>query len=168
MNMVTAVVVDGGAKVVTTQTVCGPRGTGVGVLVYHHQLPWGVYGMGKEIDGGVMDSMISRHRWFWGIWAEVVKGEFDIREELIPKVEGKLGVNTGEGSNHVVLKSAYGAFSEVSTVVGRWGVLGGDVVSGEERFDRVRLFVVTGEGRHGMVTGLEKGNSVSICFKVGR
>jgi hypothetical protein len=124
--------------------------------------------VGKEIDGGVVDSMTSRHRWFWGTRVEVVKGEFDIREELVPKVEGKLGMNTGEGSNHVVLKSACGAFSEVSAVVGRWGALDGDVVSGEERFDRVRLFVVTGEGRHGVVTGLEKGKSVSIRFKARR
>ena len=49
--------------------------------------------MGKEIDGGVMDSMISRHGWFWGMWAEMVGSEFDIREELIPKVEGKLRVD---------------------------------------------------------------------------
>ena len=50
--------------------------------------------MGKEIDGGVMDSMVSRHGWFWGVWAKMVESEFDVREELIPEVEGKLRVNT--------------------------------------------------------------------------
>ena len=36
MDIVTAVVVEGGAKVVAAQTMGGPRGTGVWVLVYHH------------------------------------------------------------------------------------------------------------------------------------
>ena len=60
--------------------------------------------MGKEIDGGVMDSMVSRHGRVWGMWAKVVESEFDVREELIPKVEGKLRVDTRQGSNHVVFK----------------------------------------------------------------
>ena len=124
--------------------------------------------MGKEIDGGVMDSMVSRHGWFWGVWAKMVESEFDVREELIPEVEGKLRMNTRQGSNHMIFESAYGAFSKISTMVGGWGVLNGDVVSGEERFDMVRLFIITGEGRHGVVTGLEESNSISICFEVGR
>jgi hypothetical protein len=123
--------------------------------------------VGKEIDGGVMDSMVSRHGRVRGIWAKMVESEFDIREELIPKVEGKLRMDTRQGSNHMVFKGAYGAFSKVSTMVGGWGELDGDVISGEERFDIVRLFVITGEGRHGMVTGFEESNSISICLKVG-
>ena len=47
--------------------------------------------MGKEIDGGVMDSMVSRHGRFWGIWAKMVESEFDIREELVdPKGRGEI------------------------------------------------------------------------------
>ena len=114
-----------------------------------------------------MDSKVSRHGWFWGVWAKMVESEFDVREELIPKVEGKLRVDTRQGSNHMVFKSACGAFSKVSTMVGGWGALDSDVISGEERFDVVRLFVITGEGRHGMVTGFEESNSVSACLKVG-
>ena len=91
-----------------------------------------------------------------------------MREELIPKVEGKLSMDTREGSNHVVFKGAHGAFGKVSAMVGRWSVLDGDVISGEERFDGVRLFIITGEGRHGMVTGFEESDSVSTRFKVGR
>ena len=119
--------------------------------------------MGKEIDGGVMDSMASRHGRF-----EVVESEFDTREELIPEVEGKLRVDARQGSNHMIFESTHGAFSKISTMVGGWGVLNGDVVSGEEGFDVVRLFVITGEGRHGVVTGCEEGGSVSMRFKVGR
>ena len=114
-----------------------------------------------------MDSMVSRHGRVRGMWAKMVESEFDIREELIPKVEGKLRMDTRQGSNHMVFKSAYGAFSKVSTMVGGWGELDGDVISGEERFDVVRLFVITGEGRHGMVTGFEESNSISIRLKVG-
>ena len=124
--------------------------------------------MGKEIDGGVMDSMVSRHGWFWGVWAKVVESEFDVREELIPEVEGKLRVNTRQGSNHMIFESTHGAFSKISTMVGGGGALDGYVVRGEERFDVVRLFIITGEGRHGVVTGCEEGDSVSMCFKVGR
>ena len=36
VNIVTAAVVEGGAKVVAAQTMGSPRGTGVRVLVYHH------------------------------------------------------------------------------------------------------------------------------------
>ena len=59
-------------------------------------------------------------------------------------------------------------FSKISTMVGGWGALDGDVVSGEERFDMVRLFIIAGEGRHGMVTGFEEGGSISMRLKVGR
>ena len=124
--------------------------------------------MGKEIDGGVVDSMVSRHGWFWGVWAKMVESEFDVREELIPKVEGKLRVDTRQGSNHMIFESAHGAFSKISTMVGGWGAWDGDVVSGEERFDVVRLFIIAGEGKHGVVTGFEEGDSVSTRLKVGR
>ena len=42
------------------------------------------------------------------------------------------------------------------------------IIGGEERSDGARLFIITGEGRHGMVTGFEESDSVSMRFKVGR
>ena len=66
--------------------------------------------MGKEIDGGVVDSMVSRHGWFWGVWAKMVESEFDARgqtteEGFIQFVEDDRTIMAGDKSFADITKS---------------------------------------------------------------
>ncbi len=74
-NIKTAVVVRGRGKIKTTSAMLGPRLAGEGRLEGDDKLVGGVDGMGGEVVGGTMETMVGGERGVEGPGSEVVKGE---------------------------------------------------------------------------------------------
>ena len=62
MNVVAAIVGEGRSEIITAKAVGSPRRPGIGGFVCYNELPWGVEGVGKEINGISMDAMVCRDR----------------------------------------------------------------------------------------------------------
>jgi hypothetical protein len=135
----------------------------------YDELPWGVEGVGKEINGISMDAMVCRDRGIAVKGAEVVQCKFHVREELVPEIEGELGMNRGESRNHVVFESTGGSFSKISAMIGgrlelnsdrnRWGAKVGVEIRGE--------FVVDSKVGDGMAKGVEESDGRCVSFEIG-
>ena len=169
MNVVAAIVGEGRSEIKTAKAVGSPRRPGIGGFVYYNELPWRVEGVGKEINGVSMDAMVCRDRRIAVKGTEVVQCKFYVRKELVPEIEGELGMNRGESSNHMVFESADGPFSKISAMVGgrlelnsdrnRWGAKVGVEIRGE--------FVVDSKVGDSMATGVEESDSRCISFEIG-
>jgi hypothetical protein len=169
VNVVAAIVGEGRSEIVTAKAVGSPRRPGIGGLVHCDELPWRVEGVGKEIDGISMDAMVCRDGGVAVKGAEVAQCKFDVRKEMVPEIKGELGVNRGEGSNHVVFEGTDSSFSKISAMVGgrlelnsdrcRWGAK----IGGEIR----REFVVDSEVGDSVATGVEESDSRRMSFEIG-
>ena len=81
--------------------------------------------MGIEIKGEAVKAVVGGDGGIRAPREEVIESELDGWKKLIPKVEGELKMDGGEGCDDVVLRGAYRALREVGTVV-----VGGNVVDG--------------------------------------
>jgi hypothetical protein len=115
-----------------------------------------------------MDAMVCRDRGVAVKGAEVVQCKFYVRKELVPEIEGELGMNRGKGGNHVDFESADGSFSKISAMVGgrlelnsdrnRWGAKVGVEIRGE--------FIVDSKVGGSVATGVEERDSRCIGFEI--
>ena len=166
VHVVATIMGEGRPEIISAKAVGVPRRPGLGGLVYDDELPWGVEGVGKEIDGVSMDAMVCRDRGVAMKGAEVVQGKFYVRKELVPKIEGELGVNRGESSNHVVFEGADSSFSIISAMVGGRLELNSDGDRGGAKVGvEIRgKFVVDSKVGDSVAKGMEEGDSRRMSF----
>ena len=115
--LVAAVVEEGRTDVESTGGVGSPGGAGGGRLVRIAQLADGMEGVGVQVEGKAVETVVGGQRWIGAPGEKVVEGKLDGGEDLIPEVEGELGVDRGKGGDDVILRSANKALCEVGTVV---------------------------------------------------
>ena len=103
VHAVTAVVGEGGAKIVGAVPVRVPRETVVGAVEGKTQLAGGMDGVGVEV---VRETVQTRPGGEGGVGApgsHDVKGEFGVGEKAVPEVRGEVGMGGGEGGDKMVL-----------------------------------------------------------------
>ena len=131
VDVVTAMMVDGRAKVKCAVAVVGPARAGVWTEMGDAQLARGVNGMGTEVKFMAMQSVeggdFSRGGSGGGPRTEHVEGEFSGREEEVPKVGGEGDVGGCKTGDEVVFGSAHGTFGSESTMLAGGGKGDSDV-----------------------------------------
>ena len=98
----TAVVGEGGVKIVGAVPVRVPRKTVVGAVEGKTKLAGGMKGVGSEV---VRETVQTRPGGEGGVGApgsHDVKGEFGVGEKAVPEVRGEVGMGGGEGGEKMV------------------------------------------------------------------
>jgi hypothetical protein len=116
-DVVTAVVVDGGAKVEARGTVGSPSATSEGRVVDQDDGANGCDGVSIEVIRLVVEAMPRRESRVGGPRAQVVEGEFHLVEGLSPEEQREGGRCGGESGDDMIFCCADRALRAVGAVV---------------------------------------------------
>ena len=114
-NGVTPVGLKRRTRVPTVGAVWGPRGAFGGLDVDQDSNARGRNGRAIEVDGA-MELGMRRKFGVDARAAEEIECEFSLGQEPIPKVQGKVLVDTAQAGNKMVLERADGAFGGIASV----------------------------------------------------
>ncbi len=103
VNAVTAVVGEGGAKIVGAVPVGVPRKTVVGVVKRKTKLAGGMNWVGCEVIRKTVQTRPGGEGRVGVPRAHNVKGKFGVGEKAVPNVRGEVGMGGGEGGDKMVL-----------------------------------------------------------------
>lgn len=87
--------------------------------------------------------------------AEKVQSKDGLWEKAIPFAEGKVGIDSAEDRNQVILESTDSSFGGIGTMFLGWHALKGDIVFLEGIFESLRTFVVKNVELGSMTSGEE-------------
>ena len=136
IDMLAAVVFEGGAEVKGAEAVLGPRSTGAGVYMGDTQLARRMNGVGVEAEGYAVKAVPSRDKGRCSgggcPGAKMVECEFGSGEEEVPKVSRVCGMDRGKVRHQVILSSLNRTFSRVGSVVVRGSVGSSYLIQAEE------------------------------------
>ncbi len=96
----TAIVVGGGGEIEPASAVLGPRLAGERRVKGDDELAGG---MGGEVEGHTMKTMVSRERRVEGPRAHVIEGELRLGYQVVPAVRGKGDVGGRKGGDDVIV-----------------------------------------------------------------
>ncbi len=107
IDLVTAVVGEGGAKIVGEVPVGVPRKPVVGAVKRETQLAGGVKGVGGEVIGKMVKARPGREGGIRAPRSHDVEGEFGVEKKAVPKVRGEVRVGGSESRDEVVFASPH-------------------------------------------------------------
>ena len=137
----TTVVVKGGGEVETPSAVAGPGRAGEGRVESDDKLAGRVDGVGGEVEGHTVETMVGREGRVEGPLTHMVKGELGLGDQVVPAVRGEGDVGGREDRNDVVLGGTYCTFRRVGAVIEGRDILVGEV-NGDEESSQVRRSLV--------------------------
>jgi hypothetical protein len=166
--MKAAVVVRGREEIKTASAMLGPRLVGEGRVEGDDKLAGGVDGMGGEVVGSTMETLVGGERGVEGSGSEVVKGKLGLGEQVVPSVrrEGDMG-SRDDGDKVVFGGTDCSSRRERAMVVGR-DVLKSDGDRAKERGEVRRSLVVEEKMGERVRKGAKKGNNRLKGRHVGR
>ena len=141
-NVKAAIVVNGGGEIEPTSAVSGPGLAGERRVKGNDKLAGRVDGVGGEVKGHTVETMVGREGRVEGPFTHAVKGELGLWDQVVPAVRGESDVGGREDGNDMVLGGTYSTFRRVRAMVEGRDILVGDVDGDEERSQVRRSLVV--------------------------
>ncbi len=120
----------------------GPGLAGEGRVEGDNNLTERMDGVGSEVEGHTVQTMVGREGRVEGPRTHMVEGELGLGNQVVPAVRGESDVGGRDDSNDVVLGGTYCTFRRVGAMVKWRDILEGEVDGKEEGSEVRRSFVV--------------------------
>ena len=123
IDMVAAAMSESRSNVESTEGVAVPRLADQWCDMSVAELASRVDGVSTKVTGFAIQAMVSRDRAIRLGGLQVVKSQFNERDETVPKVQGESNMNRSEGRNNMVFGGSDMALGRVSTMIIGWNEL---------------------------------------------